>query len=220
MVLASSRPSTACVGTPTWPSRHHQAPQHQRQLRQQPSPPSLQLPAQSQLQAGRQLAKSSAKRSRTGAYRVCYALVMCMCNHRDHCRPCFAARTPPHQLCAGRYAAVYEIQEPSLVSAAAAKRRRPLSAPLLRAYLLSTLTANPYPKQLTLSHAERRRAYLKYRDRQRLQKEEDRRTIEELHSRLSQLECERSDLERRVELLQKVPDERPCSVDHCALAAR
>jgi len=40
--------------------------------------------------------------------------------------------------------------------------------------------------------------------RQRLQKEEDRRTIEELHSRLSQLECERSDLERRVELLQKV----------------
>ncbi len=49
-----------------------------------------------------------------------------------------------------------------------------------------------------------RRAYLKYRDRQRLQKEEDRRTIEELHSRLKQLECERSDLEKRVELLQKV----------------
>ena len=52
--------------------------------------------------------------------------------------------------------------------------------------------------------SKHRRAYLKYRDRQRLQKEEDRRTIEELHSRLSQLECERSDLERRVELLQKV----------------
>ena len=49
-----------------------------------------------------------------------------------------------------------------------------------------------------------RRAYLKYRDRQRLQKEEDRRTIEELHSRLKQLQCERSDLEKRVELLQKV----------------
>ena len=49
-----------------------------------------------------------------------------------------------------------------------------------------------------------RRAYLKYRDRQRLQKEEDRRTIEELHSRLKHLECERSDLEKRVELLQKV----------------
>ena len=49
-----------------------------------------------------------------------------------------------------------------------------------------------------------RRAYLKYRDRQRLQKEEDRRTIEELHSRLKQLECERSDLKRRVDLLQKV----------------
>ena len=61
---------------------------------------------------------------------------------------------------------------------------------------------------------DRRRAYLKYRDRQRLQKEEDRRTIEELHLRLETLECERSDLERRVELLQKVRRSGKCSMYH------
>ncbi len=49
-----------------------------------------------------------------------------------------------------------------------------------------------------------RRAYLKHRDRQRVQKEEERRVIDELHARLKQLEVERGDLERRVELLQKV----------------
>ena len=49
-----------------------------------------------------------------------------------------------------------------------------------------------------------RRAYLRHKDRQRLQKEEDRKVIAELHARLKQLEVERGELERRVELLQKV----------------
>ena len=49
-----------------------------------------------------------------------------------------------------------------------------------------------------------RRAYQKYRERQRLQREEDRRTIEELEGRLQALELQRTDLVQRVDVLQKV----------------
>ena len=49
-----------------------------------------------------------------------------------------------------------------------------------------------------------RRAYQRYRERQRLQKEDDKRTIETLNTRLNALEIERADLAQRVELLQKV----------------
>jgi len=50
----------------------------------------------------------------------------------------------------------------------------------------------------------RRRAYQRYRERQRVQKEDDRRTIEALNARLASLEVERESLVQRVEVLQKV----------------
>ena len=49
-----------------------------------------------------------------------------------------------------------------------------------------------------------RRAYQRYRERQRSQKEDDRRTIETLNARLATLEVERESLVQRVEVLQKV----------------
>ena len=49
-----------------------------------------------------------------------------------------------------------------------------------------------------------RRAYQKYRERQRLQREEDRRAIEDLEERLRALELERTELVQRVDVLQKV----------------
>jgi len=54
----------------------------------------------------------------------------------------------------------------------------------------------------------RRRAYQKYRERQRLQREEDRRTIEDLEGRLHALELQRTALVQRVDVLQKVGDSR------------
>ena len=50
----------------------------------------------------------------------------------------------------------------------------------------------------------RRRAYQKYRERQRLQREEDKRTIEDLEGRLQALELQRTALVQRVDVLQKV----------------
>jgi len=49
-----------------------------------------------------------------------------------------------------------------------------------------------------------RRAYQKYRERQRLQREEDKRTIEDLEGRLQALELQRTALVQRVDVLQKV----------------
>ena len=90
MVPASSRPSMPCAGTPSRPSKPHQARRRQRRQRQQRTPPSLQLPAQSQLQFPRQLANSNARRSRTGVCWGWFALIMtCSCGH-DRWRPCTA----------------------------------------------------------------------------------------------------------------------------------
>ena len=50
----------------------------------------------------------------------------------------------------------------------------------------------------------RRRAYHKYRDRQRQQKEVSARTVADLQERLQALETERSELLQRVDVLQKV----------------
>ena len=57
---------------------------------------------------------------------------------------------------------------------------------------------------LLLSLGVDRRAYNRYRERQRLQKEDDKRSIEALNARLAALEVDRADLAQRVELLQKV----------------
>ena len=57
---------------------------------------------------------------------------------------------------------------------------------------------------LTLSFASRRRAQLKYREKQRQQREDDRRTIEELSARVEALETERAELSRRNQLLTSV----------------
>ncbi len=50
----------------------------------------------------------------------------------------------------------------------------------------------------------RRRAYQRYRDRQRQQKDTDRLAVAALEDRLQALELERSQLEQRVDVLQKV----------------
>lgn len=49
-----------------------------------------------------------------------------------------------------------------------------------------------------------RRAYQRYRERQRLQKEDDRRTIEAMDRQICALQAERSEMSRRIDVLQKV----------------
>ena len=49
-----------------------------------------------------------------------------------------------------------------------------------------------------------RRAQLKYREKQRQQREDDKRTIEELSTRVAALEVERAELSRRNQLLTSV----------------
>ena len=58
---------------------------------------------------------------------------------------------------------------------------------------------NPYARVIL-----RRRAYQRYRERQRQQKDSDRKAIAALEDRLQALEVERSQLVQRVDVLQKV----------------
>jgi len=55
----------------------------------------------------------------------------------------------------------------------------------------------------------RRRAYQRYRERQRQQKDSDRKAIAALEDRMQALEVERSQLVQRVDVLQKVLTDLP-----------
>ena len=52
--------------------------------------------------------------------------------------------------------------------------------------------------------APRRRAYQRYRDRQRQQKEDERRSMEDMDRQIQALQAERAEMARRIEVLQKV----------------
>ena len=57
---------------------------------------------------------------------------------------------------------------------------------------------------MTEASAARRRAYQRYRERQKQQKEDDKRTIEAMDRQIQTLQAERAELAHRIEMLQKV----------------